>query len=44
MKTKKKRGRGMFVVICISAFLISFGLGVVSKVALPPGQENIPFK
>lgn len=36
MKTKKKRGRGMFTAICISAFVVSFGLGVVSKVAVKP--------
>lgn len=36
MKTKKKRDRRMFSVICILTFLISFGIGVISKIAVKP--------
>lgn len=36
MKTEKKKGRGMFVFICILAFIVSFGIGAVSKVAIKP--------
>lgn len=36
MKTEKKKGRGMFVFICIAAFIVSFGIGAVSKVAIKP--------
>lgn len=36
MKTEKKKGRGMFVFICIVAFLVSFGLGVASKFVIQP--------
>lgn len=35
MKAEKK-GRGMFVFICIAAFIVSFGIGAVSKVAIKP--------
>lgn len=34
MKTKKARGRKMFTLICILTFIVSFGIGVVSKIAL----------
>lgn len=36
MRAGKKRGRGMFVLICILAFIVSFGIGAVSKVAFKP--------
>lgn len=36
MKTGKKKGRGMFVFICIAAFIVSFGIGAVSKAAIKP--------
>lgn len=36
MKTEKKKGRGMFVFIYIAAFIVSFGIGIVSKVAIKP--------
>ena len=36
MKTEKKKGRGMFVFICIVAFIVSFGLGAVSKFTIKP--------
>ena len=36
MKTEKKKGRGMFVFICIAAFLVSFGFGVASKFTIQP--------
>lgn len=36
MRSEKKKGRGMFVFICILAFIVSFGLGVVSKFAIKP--------
>lgn len=36
MRTEKKKGRGMFVFICIAAFLVSFGLGAASKFAIQP--------
>lgn len=35
MKAEKK-GRGMFVFICIAAFIVSFGIGAVSKVVIKP--------
>lgn len=36
MKTEKKRGKGMFVTVCIFAFIVSFGIGAASKVVLKP--------
>ena len=36
MKNKEKRGKGMFVFICIAVFIISFGIGVVSKISMKP--------
>lgn len=36
MKTEKKKGRGVFVFICILTFFVSFGVGVVSKFAINP--------
>lgn len=36
MKTEKKKGRGMFVFISIWTFIVSFGIGVVSKFAIKP--------
>lgn len=36
MKTEKKRGRGMFIFICTLTFIVSFGIGVVSKIAFKP--------
>lgn len=36
MRTEKRKGRGMFVFICILAFIVSFGIGAVSKVAIKP--------
>ncbi|MCI8514154.1 MAG: hypothetical protein HFI93_05930 [Lachnospiraceae bacterium] len=45
MRTEKKRGGGMFVWIGILAFIVSFGIGVVSKVAVKPAWEkNIRFE
>lgn len=36
MRTEKRKGRGLFVFICIAAFIVSFGIGAVSKVAIKP--------
>jgi len=36
MRTEKRNGRGMFVFICIAAFIVSFGIGAASKVAIKP--------
>ena len=36
MRNEKRKGRGMFVFICIMAFIVSFGIGIVSKVAIKP--------
>lgn len=36
MKTEKKKGRGMFVLTCILAFLVFFGVGIASKLLLQP--------
>ena len=36
MRTEKRKGRGMFVFICIAAFIGSLGIGAVSKVAIKP--------
>lgn len=36
MRSEKKKGGGMFVFICIAAFIGSFGLGVASKFAIKP--------
>lgn len=45
MRTEKRKGRGMFVFICIAAFIVSFGIGAVSKVAIKPSwAKNTPFK
>lgn len=40
MRTEKRKGRGMFVFICIAAFIVSFGIGAVSKVAIRPSWAN----
>lgn len=40
MKTEKKKGRGMFIFICIAAFIVSFGIGAVSKVAIKPSWSK----
>lgn len=36
MKKENKRGRGMFIFICIVVFLISIIIGIVSKLAIQP--------
>lgn len=36
MRSEEKKGKGMFVFICILAFIVSFGIGVVSKFAIKP--------
>ncbi len=36
MKSEKKRGRAMFVFICTLVFIVFFGIGVISKVAVKP--------
>lgn len=36
MKSEKKKGSGMFVFICIFTFIISFGIGIISKFAIRP--------
>lgn len=36
MKTEKKKGKGMFLLVCISAFIVSFAIGAISKIALKP--------
>lgn len=36
MKNEKKRGKGMFIFICILAFIVSLGIGAISKVAIKP--------
>ncbi len=36
MKITKKKGKGMFRLICVLTFIVSFGMGVISKVAVKP--------
>lgn len=36
MISKKKKGRGMFVFICIATFIVAFGIGAISKIAVKP--------
>ncbi len=36
MKNDKKRGTGMFIGICIILFLVSFGIGIASKMMIKP--------
>lgn len=36
MRSKKKKGRGMFVFICIATFIVAFGIGAISKIAVKP--------
>lgn len=36
MRSEKKKCKGMFVFVCILAFIVSFGIGVVSKFAIKP--------
>lgn len=36
MSSEKRRGRGMFVFICILTFIISFGVGIASKFVIRP--------
>lgn len=33
---EKKKGKGMFIFICIIVFIISFVIGIVTKVAIKP--------
>lgn len=40
MKSEKERGRGMFVFICILAFIVSFGVGVASKFVIKPSWSK----
>ncbi len=40
MRTEKRRGRGMFLFICIIVFLVSFGLGVASKFVIKPSWSE----
>lgn len=36
MKEEKKRGKVMFIFICILVFFISFGIGISSKIKIQP--------
>lgn len=36
MKKEKKRGTGMFIFICVLTFIVSFGIGVVTKFTIQP--------
>lgn len=36
MRREKKKGKRMFVFICILAFIIAFGIGVMSKLVMKP--------
>lgn len=36
MKNEKKRGKGMFIVICVLVFFVSVGIGVYSKMKIQP--------
>ena len=36
MKTEKKKGKGMFILICTIVFIVSFGMGVASKFVVRP--------
>nr|WP_300859199.1 alpha/beta hydrolase [uncultured Acetatifactor sp.] len=36
MRSEKRRGRGMFVFICILTFMVSFGVGIASKFVIRP--------
>ena len=39
---EKKKGKGMFIFICIIVFIISFVIGIVTKVAIKPSwAKNI---
>lgn len=40
MSSEKKKDRGMFIFSCIIAFIVSFGLGVLSKFAIKPSWAN----
>ena len=45
MSSEKRRGRGMFVFICILTFIVSFGVGIASKFVIRPSwAKNIPSK
>ncbi len=36
MRSEKKKGKGMFIFICILVFIVSFSVGIVSKFAIRP--------
>lgn len=36
MRSERKKGKGMFISICILTFLVSFGIGVASKFVIKP--------
>ena len=36
MRSEKKKGKGLFVFICILVFIISFGVGIASKFVIRP--------
>ena len=38
--SEKKRGKGMFVFICILVFIISFAIGVVTKMTIKPAWSK----
>lgn len=40
MKNKKRKGKGMFVFICILAFIVSFGIGAASKFVIKPSWSK----
>jgi acetyl esterase/lipase len=40
MMNKKKKGRNMFVLICIVTFIISFGIGVATKLLITPSWSK----
>ena len=36
MKEEKKRGKGLFILVCILVFIFSFAIGAISKVTIKP--------
>ena len=38
--SEKKRGKGMFIFVCILVFIFSFIIGIISKTAIKPAWSK----
>lgn len=40
MMNKKKKGRNMFILVCIVVFIVSFGIGIATKLLIAPSWSK----